>query len=364
MTTITIQHVSKRFAEHETAGGDAVTALDDVSLKIGNGEVVALIGPSGCGKSTLLRCVAGLVQPDAGEILYDKEPLGSIPIESRGIGMVFQEGALAPHWEAGKTIGFFLWLRRREHEVPERVHRISQITGFGLDALLDRRPGQLSGGERQRVAVARALVRDPRVFLFDEPFSHLDAKLRLQAKTELRRLLNEFPVTSIYVTHDQLEAVALAHRVVVMRAGRIEQIGTYETLHDNPVNLFVAQFVGTPSINIFEGRVQAGRWSGRNFSGVPVRRDLADWTPALLGVRPADVRLVAASDPVAVAATVRSVTPYFSERFQLLDVEGAGEHWSVAAPANERFEQGDRVYCAVNAEKAFLFDTSLGHRIG
>ena len=174
-------------------------------------------------------------------------PLSEIPTWDRGIGMVFQDGALMPHWEAERSVGFFLWLRKREAEVPVRVARIAEITGFGLEKLMKRRPSQLSGGEKQRVAIARALTRDPNVFLFDEPFSSLDAKLRASARVELKRLLREFPVTSIYVTHDQHEAIALAHRIAVMRAGKIEQIGDYQTLYENPLNLFVATFLGTPT---------------------------------------------------------------------------------------------------------------------
>ena len=195
-----------------------------------------------------------------------------------------------PHWEAVRTVGFFMWLRKREHEVPPRVARISEITGFGLDKLMNRKPAQLSGGERQRVAIARALTRDPRIFLFDEPFSSLDAKLRTSARVELKRLLREFPVTSVYVTHDQNEAVSLAHRIAVMRAGEIEQIGNYQTLYENPRNLFVATFVGVPTINLFEGHVENHHWQGVEFGPYPVRADLADGTSVIVGVRSGVIR--------------------------------------------------------------------------
>ena len=191
--------------------------------------------------------------------------------------MVFQEGALMPHWEAEKSVGFFMWLRKRETEVPARVARISEVTGIGLDKLMDRKPSQLSGGEKQRVAIARALTRDPRVFLFDEPFSSLDAKLRTSARVELKRLLHEFPVTSVYVTHDQNEAVSLAHRIAVMRAGTIEQIGDYQTLYENPRNLFVATFIGVPTINLFEGKVNGHRWQGQTFRPLPDSRRSGGW---------------------------------------------------------------------------------------
>src|SRR5664279_755106 len=220
MTTITLNHISKRFEQRAGDQTRVVMAIEDMSLKIADGEVVAILGPSGCGKSTLLRLIAGLMQPDKGEILYDNQPLDEVPLQERGVGMVFQEGALMPHWDAEKSVGFFLWLRQREYEVPARVARISEITGIGLEKLMDRKPSQLSGGEKQRVAIARALTRDPKVFLFDEPFSSLDAKLRSTARVELKRLLREFPVTAVYVTHDQNEAVSLAHRIAVMRSGK------------------------------------------------------------------------------------------------------------------------------------------------
>ncbi len=289
MTSITVQHVSKHFTQDTPDGGKRVTAVHDMSFKVNSGDTLAILGPSGCGKSTLLRLIAGLMEPDDGAILYDKVNLRDIPIQDRGIGMVFQDGALVPHWQAEQSIGFHLWLRHREQEVPTRVARISQITGFGMEALLDRKPSQLSGGERQRVGIARALARDPRVFLFDEPFSNLDAKLRAQARVELRRLLNEFPVTSIYVTHDQIEAVALARRVAVLREGRIEQIDDYLNLYRNPINLFVATFIGTPTINLFEGFVRDHQWQGANFGGFPLRSDLREGVKVLLGVRAEDV---------------------------------------------------------------------------
>ena len=316
MTAITLSHVSKAFPQKEGELTRTVTAVDDISLKVASGELIALVGPSGCGKSTLLRMVAGLTEPDAGEICYDNVPLDDIPTWDRGIGMVFQDGALMPHWEAERTVGFFLWLRKREHEVPVRVARIAEITGFGLDKLMKRRPSQLSGGERQRVAIARALTRDPKVFLFDEPFSSLDAKLRSSARVELKRLLREFPVTSIYVTHDQHEAIALAHRIAVMRAGKIEQIGDYQTLYENPLNLFVATFLGTPTINLFQGRVRDHHWYGNTFGGYPVRVDLLDDATVIVGARPEAFLC----DDQGVSVRVLSSIPLFAERQQIVEV--------------------------------------------
>ncbi len=360
MTAITLEHVGKRFEQRILTENQMITAVDDISLKIPDGDVLAILGPSGCGKSTLLRLIAGIIPPDRGRILYDNIPLSDIPLRERGIGMVFQEGALIPHWESRRTVGFFLSLRKREHEVPARVRQISKITGIGLDQLLERRPAQLSGGERQRVAIARALTRDMRVLLFDEPFANLDAKLRTEARVELKRLLYQFPVTSIYVTHDQIEAVALSHRIAVMRAGRLEQVGAYQQLYRSPLNLFVATFVGTPPINLFRGHVEDGHWHGENFGGYSIRTDLPDGAHVTMGVRPEFVRLASVGTP----GVVDSVTPYYAERHYLVAVHLGSEHWSLVVPLNEHIEVGSTIQCALDTDALLYFDTERETRIG
>ncbi len=274
--------------------------------------------------------------------------------------MVFQDGALIPHWDVRQNIGFFLWLRKRESEVPQRVSRISQITGIGLEKLLDRRPRQLSGGERQRVGIARALARDPRVFLFDEPFSNLDAKLRTQARVELKKLLHEFPVTSLYVTHDQTEALALAHRIAIMRAGKLEQMGDFETLYRNPINLFVATFFGTPTMNLFEGVVRGHHWQGISFGGLPVRGDLEEGTRITLGVRAESIRLGGEGVP----ALVTAATPHYGERMQLVEVENGREHWTLVAPLDGRVLVGDTLTCTLAEVDCLFFDSVTGQRVG
>ncbi len=360
MTTITLNHISKRFEQQAGEEVRVVAAIDNLSLKVMDGEVVAILGPSGCGKSTLLRIIAGLTEPDSGEILYDQVPLRDVPLQVRGIGMVFQEGALMPHWEAVKTVGFFMWLRKREQEVPARVARISEITGIGLEKLMNRRPSQLSGGEKQRVAIARALTRDPRVFLFDEPFSSLDAKLRTNARIELKKLLREFPVTSVYVTHDQHEAISLAHRIAVMRAGKIEQIGDYPTLYENPRNLFVATFIGVPTINLFEGRVENSQWTGRHFGPFPVRHDLPDGTHVIVGVRSEAIRL--AEDGV--AATVTEAIELYPERHQVVEVQADRDVWKMTLPPLPAYHPGDTIRCALDVNALLFFDAKTGQRIG
>jgi multiple sugar transport system ATP-binding protein len=360
MTTVILDHVSKKYQQESGLETRFVTAVNDVYLKIASGDVLAILGPSGCGKSTLLRMVAGLLKPDKGHVLYDEVDLNTIPLRERGIGMVFQEGALVPHWEARKSVGFFLELRKREAEVPERLKQISKITGIGLDDLLERRPRQLSGGEKQRIGIARALARDMRVLLFDEPFANLDAKYRTEARVELKRLLNAFPITSIYVTHDQVEAIALSHKIAVMREGRLEQVGPFQQLHDNPQNLFVATFIGTPIMNLFDGRIQNGQWHGENFGGFPIRKDLAEGTKVTAGIRPQHIHTASGG----VYGVVDEIMPYFAERFQLITVHLSGERWLLTVPLDQPIEHGSTIQCAFDPAQILYFDTRTGQRIG
>jgi ABC-type sugar transport system ATPase subunit len=242
-TAITLRHITKVFGPasgNESTrmglarsapppGPETGYALEDISLTIRPGEVLGVLGPSGCGKTTLLKVVAGLIQPTSGQVLYDNIPLEQIPMRERGIGIVFQSYALYPHLPSIDNIGFFLRLRKREEEIPERVREISEFMRIDLKPLLARKPPTLSGGEKQRIAIARCLARDPKIFLFDEPFSNLDAKLRSSARLELKRLLQKYQVTSIYVTHDQHEAIALSDRIALLNRGRLEQIGSSPT---------------------------------------------------------------------------------------------------------------------------------------
>jgi ABC-type sugar transport system ATPase subunit len=362
MTAITLEHITKTYGKADGNPNTPVSALTDISFKMTSGDVLAILGPSGCGKSTLLRIIAGLVPPDSGRVLYDNVVLTDIPMQERGIGMVFQEGALIPHWKARENVGFFLSIRHREQEVPEKLKQIAKITGIGLDKLLDKRPPHLSGGEQQRVSIARALSRDLRILLFDEPFSNLDAKYRTEARVELRRLLNAFPVTALYVTHDQTEAIALAQRIAVMRAGHIEQIGTYQQLYSSPQNLFVAEFIGTPPINRFIGRAEDGHWQGEHFGGFALRGDLSHGSPVILGIRAEHIRRVEAG--AGVAAVVEEVEPHLAERHQLLLVRAGREHWRMSIPLEPLVHIGETIHCACVVEEVLFFDAATGVRIG
>ena len=229
-------------------------ALEDIDLEIKEGESLSVVGPTGCGKTTLLKVVAGLERPDAGEVYFDEEPVTGLPAAQRGVGMVFQNYALYPHMRSRENLAFSFKLSRwREEDIDEKVRETSRIMGMGFESLLGRVPRNLSGGERQRVALARCIIRKPRIFLLDEPISNLDSELRNKTRHEVKKLLRQFNITTIYVTHDQKEAAFFGDRIAVMREGRIEQVGTFDELYTRPANLFVASFLGEPAMNFFPG---------------------------------------------------------------------------------------------------------------
>lgn len=339
---------------------DREYALHDLSLTIRDGETMSIVGPSGCGKTTLLKVIAGLVTPDSGEVLYDSVPIASIPISERGIGMVFQNYALYPHMESRENIGFYDLIRHHPERIPERIRTIVEVMGVALEHLLDRKPPTLSGGEQQRVAIARCLARDPRVFLFDEPLSNLDAKLRIDTRVQIKRLLQHYKITSVYVTHDQTEAIALANRIAVMKDGTIQQVGSFEQLYERPVNAFVAQFFGQPPMNLFPGRAYGDRWEGSRFGVAPIRPGLRHAQKTLLGIRPEHVQLVAEGVP----ARIDHIEYIFPERRKLLYLT-LGELRCVASvPLEVPAERGDRVQLAFPSGNIFLFDEESGQRVG
>lgn len=233
-----------------------VTALDEININIQQGEILSVLGPSGCGKSTLLRVIAGLIEPDSGHVYFDDKCVDGMSPRHRRVGFVFQNYALYPHMTSKGNIIFNLLLRRfPDKEIEERVRYTSNVLGVGFEALLSRRPGTLSSGQKQRVALGRCIIRNPSVFLLDEPLSDLDAKLRETTRIELKRLLRHFGITTVYVTHDQKEAISLGHRLAIMRQGRIIQQGTFEEIYNNPYNVFVAGFLGSPPLSLIKGEV-------------------------------------------------------------------------------------------------------------
>ena len=276
MASITIDGVSKIFGK--------TPALKNVTLDIADGEFMVLLGPSGCGKTTLLRCVAGLEQVNGGRIRIGERDVSDLAPRDRNIAMVFQSYAVFPHMTVGSNIGFGLRMKRRpKPEIEKRVREGAEL--LGLVPFLDRYPAQLSGGQRQRVAVARALVMDAPVLLMDEPLSNLDALLRLQARADLKRLHKEVKRTTIYVTHDQVEAMSMGDRIAVMREGAIEQLGAPMEIYDNPATQFVGGFIGSPPMNFLRGAIRDGAFAGDGFTVPLSRAHGAEGREMLLGVR-------------------------------------------------------------------------------
>jgi multiple sugar transport system ATP-binding protein len=338
-----------------------VKVIHGINFTIQDGEFVVLVGPSGCGKSTLLRMLAGLEEISGGEILIDDKVVNELESKDRDIAMVFQSYALYPHMTVRENMGFSLRLRKADAAATaQRVDKAAKI--LNLDALLDRYPRELSGGQRQRVAMGRAIVRDPKVFLFDEPLSNLDAKLRVAMRAEIKALHQRLKTTTVYVTHDQIEAMTMADRIVVMHDGIVEQIGTPLELFDRPGNLFVAQFIGSPAMNVFQGEMRSGtvealgaRW--------PLPAGLAggrEGQAVHYGIRPTDLRLAEGQDGI--AARVVVVEPTGAETELLVDV--GGQRLVVVMHGRTTARPDDTVYLQVDAAKAHAFDSASGQRLG
>ena len=258
---VVLQNLTKVFPARKKGGADTV-AVDDFTYEIPDGKLIGLLGPSGCGKSTTLYMISGLQAPTRGRIFFGDQDVTQLPAEERGVGLVFQNYALYPHLTVLQNICFPLEnLKGKDKLSKAEMHRRAQEAAalVQIDGLLERKPSELSGGQQQRVAIARALVKTPRVLLLDEPLSNLDARLRLQTREEIRRIQKETGITTIFVTHDQEEAMSISDCIVVMKAGRVHQIGKPQQVYDDPVDLFVAKFLGTPPINVFDGRVQGGK---------------------------------------------------------------------------------------------------------
>ncbi len=336
-------------------------ALAQVNLEIHNSEVMGVIGPSGCGKTTLLKVLAGLIEPDEGVVTYDGQDMADISPGERSLGIVFQDYALYPHMKSQGNIGFFFKVHNRADEIPERVRYVSEIMGVGFEKLLARKPPTLSGGERQRVALARCIARDPQLFLFDEPLSSLDAKLRVQTRVELKRLFHRFKITAIYVTHDQVEATALCDRLAVMREGRIEQVGTYDQLIARPLNTFVAAFVGIPPMNIFEGHWTSDGWQGRDFSWkLPEGRRHPEGRRGALGIRPEHVRIRTDSED---RGEVGLIEPLVSERVQLVHIECGMSTVVARVPIDVEVRHGDNLTFSFDPAQIHLFDGTTERRL-
>jgi len=353
MASVAIRDVKKAFG--------ATSVIHGVDISIRDGEFVVLVGPSGCGKSTLLRMIAGLENITAGEIRIGDRVVNNVPPKERDVAMVFQNYALYPHMTVAANMAFSMKLRGApQSEIEERVNRAAAI--LGLSQLLGRYPRQLSGGQRQRVAMGRAIVRDPQVFLFDEPLSNLDAKLRVQMRTEIKELHQRLKTTTIYVTHDQIEAMTMADKIVVMHDGRVEQIGAPLELYDRPDNLFVAGFIGSPAMNMLKGRIRVnGTASFEGPAGVTFSLAAAgsgnDGRPAVYGVRPEHFSL---SDDGA-EAEVQVIEPTGSE-LQVVAKLG-GEDIIAVFRERHQFKPGEKIRLKPDPRLVHLFDETTGKRL-
>ncbi len=353
MGEVTIRELKKFY------GG--VQVIHGLDLDIADGEFVVLVGPSGCGKSTLLRMIAGLEEVSSGDIRIGTRRVNNLPPSERDIAMVFQNYALYPHKTVAANMGFALKMRGMDKaEITSRVVRAAEI--LGLTPYLDRFPRALSGGQRQRVAMGRAIVRDPQVFLFDEPLSNLDAKLRVQMRTEIRELHLRLKTTTVYVTHDQIEAMTMADKIVVMQGGRIEQVGAPLELYDRPVNTFVASFIGSPSMNMVAGKVveQAGVRmveAGGAMLPLPNGATVEVGREVTYGIRPEALT----AGGLGLSGTVAVVEPTGSETHVVLRVNGQ----DIVGMFRDRvaFRPGDALTFAPDPEMVHLFDRTTGVRL-
>jgi ABC-type sugar transport system ATPase subunit len=353
----------------ETSKG--VMALDNVNLTVPNGQTFAVVGPSGCGKSTLLRVVSGIETNYAGDVLYDGVNVRDMAPGERYIGMVFQNYALYPNFNNEGNLSFFFKTHKiSDEETRKRIEYTSELMGIGFNDLLPRKPGTLSGGEKQRVAIARAIVRAPKLFLFDEPLSNLDAKLRVQTRTEIKRLLHKFDITSLYVTHDQVEAVALADQIVVMHRGRIEQVGTYQELTENPANLFVAGFLGlTPMDLMPSGSISGGQLVIGEYSFPIPRRIFSlveDNQQVTMGLRRETVKVsaeAASTTGMQFRAQVEAVESDFVHRTQVVFLRMGTLEFSGLCSLDVKLNVGQLVHVEMDPERLYFFDTKSGKRL-
>ncbi len=346
---VTIRQLQKAYG--------AVQVMQSLDLDIVDGEFVVLVGPSGCGKSTLLRMIAGLEEISGGTIAIGPRVVNNLPPSERDIAMVFQNYALYPHKTVGANMGFALKMRGEAADVvATKVNRAAEI--LGLTPYLDRYPRALSGGQRQRVAMGRAIVRDPQVFLFDEPLSNLDAKLRVQMRTEIRELHLRLKTTTVYVTHDQIEAMTMADKIVVMQGGRIEQVGAPLELYDHPANVFVASFIGSPAMNLIAGRVTGGALqAGAASLPLPPGMIIADGRDVIYGIRPEHLSPGAAG----LQAVVAVVEPTGSETHVVCRVDG--HEVTVVFRDRVTLKPGDAVTLAPDAAAVHMFDKDTGVRL-
>jgi multiple sugar transport system ATP-binding protein len=347
MASLTLKEITKRFGK--------VVALSSVDLHVADGEFCVLLGPSGCGKSTLLNIISGLIPQDKGTVLLDGESVDLLSPRDRDVAMVFQSYALYPHMTVSQNLGFGLRMRGvPKPAIQERILESAHL--LGIEDLLDRKPRELSGGQRQRVAMGRALVRRPRLFLLDEPLSNLDARLRASVRLELKQLHRKIQSTIVYVTHDQVEAMTLGDKVVVMRNGKVHQIDKPETIYARPADTFVARFIGSPEMNLYQGKL-AQKDGQYHFQGAGFSLDLGGVKPNVgegeveVGIRPEDIEINESG--TALRGTVEMISNIGSEKY--LHVDLGNVNCTVRAPKEAAFRPGQSIFLTINPERLHIF---------
>ncbi len=353
-SSLRISGINKRFGR----GDKQVEVLKRIDIDVAPGEFLILVGPSGCGKSTLLNIIAGLDEPTEGEIRIGDRNVVGVPPRDRDIAMVFQSYALYPTLTVADNIGFALEMRKVPK--PERHKRIAEVAAMlQIEHLLDRRPSQLSGGQRQRVAMGRALARQPQLFLFDEPLSNLDAKLRVEMRAEIKRLHQASGITSVYVTHDQVEAMTLGSRIAVMKGGVVQQLGTPDDIYHRPANTYVATFIGSPTMNLLKGSAQGGRFDAEGGGLALPHAPQAPGGAVILGVRPEHLLL---DDASAWRGRVSVVEPTGPDTYVVVDTpQGA---LTLRCGAETRLQPGQAVGLTVDTSRIHWFDAGTESRIG
>ena len=353
MATVTFDHVSKKFGD--------VVAVNDLSIQVRDEEFLVLVGPSGCGKTTALRMLAGLEEQTSGDIFIGERLVNDVAPKDRDIAMVFQNYALYPHMTVYDNIAFGLKLRHvQKQEIDRRVNEVAEMLAIGQ--LLKRKPKELSGGQRQRVAVGRAIAREPAVFLMDEPLSNLDAKLRIQTRAMLQKLHQRIKRTTIYVTHDQVEAMTMGDRIAVMSDGVLQQLDTPENLHERPVNMFVAGFIGSPSMNFFPGKITSkdGRSvADSGFFQAPVSGTAADalGKDVVIGIRPEDIHDLATTEPrdMLPVDTRVEVVEFLGNELQLL-LSSGGQSYIARVSTETKTQPGATLRAGFDLRKLHVFD--------
>ena len=360
---VVLQNLTKIFPSRDKKAGKEVVAVNDFTFEIPDGKLIGLLGPSGCGKSTTLYMISGLQKPTAGKIFFGDDDVTNLPTENRGVGLVFQNYALYPHMTVQQNILFPLQNlkgadKMSKQEMLERAYYAAKLVQ--IENLMDRKPGEMSGGQQQRVAIARALVKMPRVLLLDEPLSNLDARLRLQTREEIRRIQRETGITTIFVTHDQEEAMSISDMIVVMKLGVVQQIGAPQEVYDNPVNLFVAKFLGTPPINVFNGKVAGGKL----YIGEEAVLDVAgvEDQEVIVGIRPEGFEL---NDNGALTCKLTSVE-VMGRDVSIVSENAASQNpvvRSIINADNKVDLSAENVKYNLKAHKVFIFNKETEERI-